>query len=165
MRVVLDTNVLIYAHDVDAGRKHEIAGNLLRTLWVQRIFGLEQPLFGLRFLLQGADMIETNTYGANRFKLAEHCVTTKPWDFLMMVEMGPDRIHHGFWKHFDETHPRHAPKGSSSSSSCSAASAAPTAARRIRGWTTSSARRRNAPDARRSTRSKSLENTKSLRLF
>jgi ATP sulfurylase len=42
-----------------------------------------------------------------RFKLAEHVLTTKPWDFFMMVEMGPDRIHHGFWKHFDETHPRH----------------------------------------------------------
>lgn len=35
-RTFVDTNVLIYAHDVDAGRKHEIAGNLLRTLWVQR---------------------------------------------------------------------------------------------------------------------------------
>ncbi len=45
-----------------------------------------------------------------RFRLAEHCLTTKPWDFFMMVEMGPDRIHHGFWKHFDETHPRHAPR-------------------------------------------------------
>jgi predicted AlkP superfamily phosphohydrolase/phosphomutase len=42
-----------------------------------------------------------------RFKLAEHVLTTKPWDFFMMVEMGPDRIHHAFWKHFDETHPRH----------------------------------------------------------
>jgi ATP sulfurylase len=43
-----------------------------------------------------------------RFRLAEHCLSTKPWDFFMMVEMGPDRIHHGFWRHFDESHPRHA---------------------------------------------------------
>lgn len=35
-RTFVDTNVLIYAHDVDAGRKHEIAKNLLRTLWSHR---------------------------------------------------------------------------------------------------------------------------------
>ena len=31
-----DSNVLIYAHDVDAGRRHEIARGLLRDLWVAR---------------------------------------------------------------------------------------------------------------------------------
>lgn len=35
-RTFVDTNVLIYAHDVDAGRKHEVATLLLRTLWVER---------------------------------------------------------------------------------------------------------------------------------
>ncbi|MEZ5291732.1 MAG: PIN domain-containing protein [Vicinamibacterales bacterium] len=35
-RTFVDTNVLIYAHDVDAARKHEIAKELLRTLWVER---------------------------------------------------------------------------------------------------------------------------------
>jgi predicted nucleic acid-binding protein len=35
-RTFVDTNVLIYAHDVDAGRKHEIAKDLLRHLWVER---------------------------------------------------------------------------------------------------------------------------------
>jgi predicted nucleic acid-binding protein len=35
-RTFVDTNVLIYAHDVDAGRKHDIAQDLLRTLWVDR---------------------------------------------------------------------------------------------------------------------------------
>ena len=35
-RTFVDTNVLIYAHDVDAGRKHEIARDLLRTLWADR---------------------------------------------------------------------------------------------------------------------------------
>jgi sulfate adenylyltransferase len=40
-----------------------------------------------------------------RFRLAEHLATTQSFDFLMMVEMGPDRIHHGFWRHFDAAHP------------------------------------------------------------
>jgi predicted nucleic acid-binding protein len=32
----VDTNVLIYAHDADAGRKHEIAATLLGELWRER---------------------------------------------------------------------------------------------------------------------------------
>ena len=32
----VDTNVLIYAHDIDAGLKREIAGALLRELWIGR---------------------------------------------------------------------------------------------------------------------------------
>jgi len=32
-KVFVDTNVLIYAHDLDAGRKHDIANSLLRDLW------------------------------------------------------------------------------------------------------------------------------------
>jgi predicted nucleic acid-binding protein len=32
----VDTNVLIYAHDVDADSKHEIAKDVIRTLWAER---------------------------------------------------------------------------------------------------------------------------------
>lgn len=42
-----------------------------------------------------------------RFKLARHMVQKHPWDFFMMVEMGPDRLHHGFWKYTDPEHPRY----------------------------------------------------------
>ena len=42
-----------------------------------------------------------------RFALARHMITTKEWDFFMMVEMGPDRMHHGFWKYFDSEHPKY----------------------------------------------------------
>lgn len=35
-KTFVDTNVLIYAHDVDAGRKHDTAKALLRTLWIER---------------------------------------------------------------------------------------------------------------------------------
>jgi predicted AlkP superfamily phosphohydrolase/phosphomutase len=34
-------------------------------------------------------------------------MTTKPWDFFMHVDMGVDRMHHGFWKFFDERHPQY----------------------------------------------------------
>ncbi|GAC91758.1 putative cytochrome p450 hydroxylase [Anoxybacillus flavithermus NBRC 109594] len=39
-----------------------------------------------------------------RFKLAEHLVTTKEWDFFMMVDIGLDRIQHAFWKFVDKKH-------------------------------------------------------------
>jgi predicted AlkP superfamily phosphohydrolase/phosphomutase len=42
-----------------------------------------------------------------RFALFRHLLNTKPWDFAMMVEIGVDRVHHGFWKYFDETHPKY----------------------------------------------------------
>jgi predicted AlkP superfamily phosphohydrolase/phosphomutase len=38
---------------------------------------------------------------------AKWLLKNKPWDFFMMVEMGTDRIHHGFWKYFDKQHPRY----------------------------------------------------------
>jgi predicted AlkP superfamily phosphohydrolase/phosphomutase len=41
--------------------------------------------------------------------LIKHLMTTKPWDFFMHVDMGVDRIHHGFWKYFDERHPLYQP--------------------------------------------------------
>lgn len=35
-KAFVDSNVLIYAHDVDAGRKREVAKALLRDLWLAR---------------------------------------------------------------------------------------------------------------------------------
>jgi predicted nucleic acid-binding protein len=36
-RVFVDTNVLIYAHDVDAGERHAIASRLFTRLWSERL--------------------------------------------------------------------------------------------------------------------------------
>src|ERR1700675_705086 len=35
-KTFIDTNVLIYAHDTDAGAKHQIAKTVLRDLWSER---------------------------------------------------------------------------------------------------------------------------------
>ncbi len=42
-----------------------------------------------------------------RFKLVKHFIANKQWDFLMMVEMGTDRIHHYMWSYIDENHPKY----------------------------------------------------------
>jgi predicted AlkP superfamily phosphohydrolase/phosphomutase len=39
-----------------------------------------------------------------RFRLLNDWVSTKEWDFFMFVEIGSDRLHHGFWKFFDPLH-------------------------------------------------------------
>jgi predicted AlkP superfamily phosphohydrolase/phosphomutase len=44
-----------------------------------------------------------------RFKLFTSFLEHKPWNFAMMVEMGIDRIHHGFWKFMDPEHPKYDP--------------------------------------------------------
>jgi len=41
---------------------------------------------------------------ATRFRLAEHLLATRPWELFFMVEMGTDRIHHGFWRFSDPEH-------------------------------------------------------------
>ncbi len=41
------------------------------------------------------------------FAVARRLVSSKAWDFFMMVEMGTDRIHHAFWSYMDPTHPKY----------------------------------------------------------
>lgn len=40
------------------------------------------------------------------FAMARHVWTTRDPDFLMMVEIGSDRLHHAMWNAMDPTHPR-----------------------------------------------------------
>ena len=44
-----------------------------------------------------------------KFKTADYLLENKPWDFFMMVEMGPDRLNHGIWSFIDPNHPRYEP--------------------------------------------------------
>jgi predicted AlkP superfamily phosphohydrolase/phosphomutase len=42
-----------------------------------------------------------------RFRVAEHLLETRPWDLFFMVEMGTDRMQHGFRRFFDPWHRLH----------------------------------------------------------
>lgn len=39
-----------------------------------------------------------------QLKLVRHALTTKSWDFFMYVNIGVDRMHHGFWRFHDPQH-------------------------------------------------------------
>lgn len=45
--------------------------------------------------------------GRQRFQLARHFIGKYDWDMFWMVEMGPDRLHHGFWQYTDSKHHRY----------------------------------------------------------
>ena len=45
-----------------------------------------------------------------RHEVAKHLMAERgPWDLFMMVEMGPDRLAHGFWKYADPAHCKYEP--------------------------------------------------------
>ena len=39
-----------------------------------------------------------------RFEVMRHLLEDRPTDFAMMVDMGPDRLHHAFWRYDDPDH-------------------------------------------------------------
>jgi predicted AlkP superfamily phosphohydrolase/phosphomutase len=46
------------------------------------------------------------------FAQARYVWETRDPDFLMLVEIGPDRLHHAFYSSMDPSHPRHDPSSS-----------------------------------------------------
>src|SRR4029453_13968767 len=44
-----------------------------------------------------------------RFQVVRHLMTTVEWDYFQFVEIGVDRIHHGFWKYHDPAHRQYQP--------------------------------------------------------
>jgi predicted AlkP superfamily phosphohydrolase/phosphomutase len=42
-----------------------------------------------------------------RFQVVDHLLATKTWDFFMLMEIGVDRIHHGFWSYHAPDHRRY----------------------------------------------------------
>ncbi|MEO0248753.1 MAG: alkaline phosphatase family protein [candidate division WOR-3 bacterium] len=58
---------------------------------------------------KGRILAELYQMAEKRFKVLRHLIQTRDWDFGMMVEIGLDRLHHGFWKYFDPEHPKYEP--------------------------------------------------------
>lgn len=43
------------------------------------------------------------------FEVVRRLMVEEQWDYFQFVEIGLDRMHHGFWKHHDPKHVRHDP--------------------------------------------------------
>jgi len=61
------------------------------------------------FRTEDKERLLKDIYGMtnNHFKIANYLAKNKKWDLFIMVEMGTDRIHHGFWALHDKNHPKH----------------------------------------------------------
>ena len=44
-----------------------------------------------------------------QFEVVRHLLQTKEWDYFQFVDIGLDRVHHGFWKYHDPEHVLHEP--------------------------------------------------------
>jgi predicted AlkP superfamily phosphohydrolase/phosphomutase len=44
-----------------------------------------------------------------QFQVVRHLMRNRPWDYIEFVDIGLDRIHHGFWKYHDPYHVLHEP--------------------------------------------------------
>ncbi len=52
-------------------------------------------------------MRELREMTEQHLRVVERLAKSKRWSLLWYVEIGVDRLHHAFWKFFDENHPRH----------------------------------------------------------
>jgi predicted AlkP superfamily phosphohydrolase/phosphomutase len=64
---------------------------------------------GFRTSDKGRLLTDIETMTDRRFQLAEHLAASRPWDLFFLVEMGTDRIQHGFWRFMDPEHRLHQP--------------------------------------------------------
>jgi predicted AlkP superfamily phosphohydrolase/phosphomutase len=63
------------------------------------------------FRLAALDDVIATTYlmTERRFRLARRLLAEEPWRFAAVHEIGPDRMHHCFWRFHDPLHLRHEP--------------------------------------------------------
>jgi len=76
---------------------------------IERLVG--EYIIDVQFRTEERDKLLKQLYEMTekRFRVIEYLMTTKPWDFLMFVEIGVDRIQHAFWKFFDKNHHLYVP--------------------------------------------------------
>jgi predicted AlkP superfamily phosphohydrolase/phosphomutase len=67
--------------------------------------------FDVEFRTDQREILLKNLYEMTdkHFRVIEHLMRTRVWDFFMCVEIGLDRMHHAFWKYFDREHPKYVP--------------------------------------------------------
>ncbi len=66
-------------------------------------------IFDVTFRAEDRDRVEREIFEMTRkrFAVVRKLWDMEPWDFFALHEIGPDRIHHAFWKYFDRSHPKY----------------------------------------------------------
>ncbi len=68
-------------------------------------------IFDVEFRTDEKDQLLQNIYKMTekRFEVMNYLLSHKPWNLFMFVEIGVDRVHHGFWKFMDHSHHLYVP--------------------------------------------------------
>jgi predicted AlkP superfamily phosphohydrolase/phosphomutase len=91
-----------------ADRPHTLPASLAADL--TRRFGAYIPdLPDVRHADRSMVLNQLFAMTEQHFAIAAHVYKAQQPDFMVMVEIGPDRLHHAFWQSFDIEHPRHDP--------------------------------------------------------
>ncbi|MGQ9471287.1 MAG: alkaline phosphatase family protein [Candidatus Aminicenantales bacterium] len=91
----------------DASKNYTYPASLkseLESLFSTYLFDVEFRTDDKETLLEGIYLMTKR-----RFAVMKYLITQKPWDFFMFVEIGVDRVQHGFWKYMDREHHLYSP--------------------------------------------------------
>jgi predicted AlkP superfamily phosphohydrolase/phosphomutase len=71
----------------------------------------EYPVDVRDFRTERKDWLKDEIYAMSRkhFEVVRHYLQHSDWDYFQFVEIGLDRLQHGFWKYHDAEHPSHQP--------------------------------------------------------
>ena len=77
---------------------------------IERLVGV-YPVDVRGFRTDNKDWLRDQIYDMTRkhFQVIRYLMATVDWDYFQFVEIGVDRIHHGFWKYHDPLHRQHVP--------------------------------------------------------
>jgi predicted AlkP superfamily phosphohydrolase/phosphomutase len=75
------------------------------TQAIQQLVG-EYPVDVKGYRTDRKDWLAEKVFAMSRkqFELVRHFLQTEDWDYFQFVDIGLDRIHHGFWNFFDPQH-------------------------------------------------------------
>ncbi len=78
---------------------------------IARLVG-EYPVDVRGFRTENKAWLRDQIYDMTRkhFEVIRYLMETVDWDYFQFVEIGLDRVHHGFWKHHDPLHRQHDPE-------------------------------------------------------
>jgi predicted AlkP superfamily phosphohydrolase/phosphomutase len=93
-----DTSKDIYTHPAEAGRE------------IARLVG-DYPVDVKGFRTNNKSWLkgEIDTMSRKHFAVVRHFLKNTEWDYFQCVEIGLDRLQHGFWKYHDPEHVLHEP--------------------------------------------------------
>jgi predicted nucleic acid-binding protein len=98
-KIFVDTNVLIYAHDVDAKAKHEAAKRVLHGLWNERTGVLSMPVLQEFYVNVTRKIPHPLSKESARLVVSTYttwCIDTTPAEISSAFRI-EDESHIGFW--------------------------------------------------------------------